>query len=320
MVPSRSRKTAGRDNATSGRTHLRANASTRLRKPRMRRRRHTLRRYARHAPMIRRTSPQKTRRTVRLLLHDRALRRHRRRPVRVGRPKNRHDRQSHRRRNVHRPRIIPNKKLASRKQRRQFRNRSLPRQIDRLPFHPRNDRVRNRRLPRRPKQNNLRARLAHQSVRHLGKSFRQPAFRRSIRSPRPNRHAQRAPVVRARLHTGRDQFVFRRVAALARNRQRNLALPLNPAPPNPPAAPTPNNKIARAPEFPPPSAPQSTFVSKIPRPSRAYPMRSAIPARQASQAASNAFCSSRAASNFPSRNREANRSRPPIPFSAPRGS
>src|SRR6267154_2357879 len=112
MVPSRSRKTAGRNDAASARSHLRGTH------PATCRRLDSLWLNIGHAAVIDRTAPQKTRTAVRLFLYNRAVRSDRRGAVGICRSKNCHNRQADGGGDVHRSRIIAHKKLATRQQRR----------------------------------------------------------------------------------------------------------------------------------------------------------------------------------------------------------
>jgi len=180
--------------------------------------------------MIGRASPQKAWTAIWFFLHDRGPRRNRRRPKRISRTKHANDWKPHRRRHMHRARVIANENVASRQQCRQIGNRRFSGQINRRAPHPRNNRRRNRRLPRRAKQNNLGIRFRHQSIRYLREPIRRPTFRRSIRSPRANRNAHRI-----RTHPSRAQSFLRRITRRLSNPERNLAFTLQPLhPTNPP--------------------------------------------------------------------------------------
>src|SRR5260370_41844052 len=83
--------------------------------------------------MIGWAAAQKTRATVRLLLNDAAARRDRGRSKWIGGPKHRDNGQSDGSSNVHRNRLIANKKTALGYQRRQFGDRGFPGEICRRP-------------------------------------------------------------------------------------------------------------------------------------------------------------------------------------------
>src|SRR5260370_35030957 len=88
MVPSRSRKTAGRREAASARRHLRRA------KPTNRGRFDRFRTHARHAKIINRTAPQETGAAVRLFLHHGASRSYRSGAVRIPRSEDRKNSQA----------------------------------------------------------------------------------------------------------------------------------------------------------------------------------------------------------------------------------
>src|SRR5260370_10967693 len=117
MVPSRSRKTAGRRDVASARSHLRGT------KPAMRCRLDSLWLDAGHATVIDRAAPQKTRTAVRLFLYDGASGSNRRGAVRISRTKNCHNRQSNGGGDMHRARIVSDEKLTTREQRPKIRQR-----------------------------------------------------------------------------------------------------------------------------------------------------------------------------------------------------
>src|SRR5580704_16083952 len=95
MVPSRSRKTAGRSGLVSGRTRLHR------RNPLSRGRFDRFGRDASHAPVIRRAAPQKTWAAVWFFLNNAATRRHGGGAEWIGWSKNGDDRQNNSRGDVH---------------------------------------------------------------------------------------------------------------------------------------------------------------------------------------------------------------------------
>jgi len=130
MVPSRSRKTAGRNDAASARSHLRGT------QPATRRRLDSLWLNIGHATVIDRTAPQKTRTAVRLFLHNRAVWSDRRGAVGICRSKNCHNRQADcGRRRASLQNHCP-QKLATRQQRRKISNRRLPTRLIAEPVIP----------------------------------------------------------------------------------------------------------------------------------------------------------------------------------------
>src|SRR5947209_8294805 len=114
MVPSRSRKTAGRKDAPSARSHLRGT------KPPTRREVNSLWLDPGHATVIDRAAPQKTRAAVRLFLHHCAPWSNRRRAIRIRGTKNCYHRQANRSGDMHCSGIVSDKKLATREQRRKI--------------------------------------------------------------------------------------------------------------------------------------------------------------------------------------------------------
>src|ERR1700719_426472 len=108
MVPSRSRKTAGRRSAGLGRAHLRGG------EPRLRGRRNIEGRNSRHAAMIGGATAQETRAAVGFFLNDGAAWSDWRGAQRVRGPENRHDWQADRGSHVHSARIVANEEVALR--------------------------------------------------------------------------------------------------------------------------------------------------------------------------------------------------------------
>src|SRR6266699_7029078 len=110
MVPSRSRKTAGRNEDCSGTPHLDRG------QPGFCRGLHYVGGDCGHAPMIGRAAAEKTWAAVRLLLNNAAARRDGGRSVRIGGAKDGDDRQANSSSNVHRAGIVADEKLALREQ------------------------------------------------------------------------------------------------------------------------------------------------------------------------------------------------------------
>src|ERR1700730_10042717 len=110
MVPSRSRKTAGRSAAGLGKVHLRGT------EPRLRGSCNVGRRNSCHTAMIGGASTQETRAAVRLFLNDGTARRDWGRAVRIGGAENRDNWQADGRSNVHCAGIITDKEMALRQE------------------------------------------------------------------------------------------------------------------------------------------------------------------------------------------------------------
>src|SRR5258707_9584746 len=106
MVPSRSRKTAGRSRDCSDTLH------PDRRQQRFCRSFYNIGSDRGHAPMISRAAAQKTWAAVWLLLNDAAARRDGSRPKWISGTKHRDDRQAYSSGNVHGARIIANEKMA----------------------------------------------------------------------------------------------------------------------------------------------------------------------------------------------------------------
>src|ERR1700722_2084156 len=108
MVPSRSRKTARRRSAASGRAHLRGG------EPRLRGRRNIEGRNSRHAAMVGGAAAQETRAAVGFFLNDGAAWSDGGRAVGIRGTKNCHDWQADRGSHVHGARIVANEDVALR--------------------------------------------------------------------------------------------------------------------------------------------------------------------------------------------------------------
>src|SRR5712671_4822233 len=175
MVPSRSRKTAGRNDAASARSHLRGT------QPATRRRLDSLWLNIGHATVIDRTASQETRTAVRLFLYNRAVWSDRSGAVRICRPKNCHNRQADCGGDVHRSRIIAHKKLATRQQRRKISNRGFAHQANRRAGYSSRHGVRYLLLRSRTEENHIRIRVATVTVYKISETLRRPTLRRTIR-------------------------------------------------------------------------------------------------------------------------------------------
>src|SRR5882757_2005705 len=200
MVPSRSRKTAGRNDAASARSHLRGT------QPTTRRGLDSLWMNIGHATVIDRTAPQKTRTAVRLFLYNRAVRSDRRGAVRICRSKNCHDRQANCGGDVHRSRIIAHEKLATREQRRKISNRGFAHQANRRAGYFSGNGVSYWSLRSRTEENYIRIRVAAVTVHKISETLRRPTLCRTIRRARSDGDARDVTVgARGRQHFFRPQ-------------------------------------------------------------------------------------------------------------------
>src|SRR6266853_1472602 len=170
MVPSRSRKTAGRRDVTSARSHLRGT------KPATRCRLDSLWLDAGHATVVDRAAPQKTRTAVRLFLYDGASGSNRGGAVRIGRTENCHDRQSNCGGNVHRSRIVADEKLAARKQCREIGNRRFANQSNHRAEYSSRDSVRYLLLRCRTEKNHIRICTPPVTVYEISEALRRPTL------------------------------------------------------------------------------------------------------------------------------------------------
>src|SRR5258708_4806620 len=174
MVPSRSRKTAGRNDAASARSHLRST------QPATRRRLDSLWLNIGHATVIDRTAPQKTRTAVRLFLYNRAVWSDRRGAVGICRSKNCHNRKTDCGGDVHRSRIIADKKLATRQQRRKISNRCFAHQANHRAGYSSRNGVRYLLLRSRAEENYIRICVAAGTGYGISETLRRPTLRRTI--------------------------------------------------------------------------------------------------------------------------------------------
>src|SRR5215471_7269503 len=174
MVPSRSRKTAGRGRTSSGRAHLRRG------QPSGGGQFNCGGGNTGHAAVVNGTAPKKTRAAMRLILNDGASRRDRSRSLRIAGAKNGHNGQAGSRGHVHGPRIIADKKMAARKQCRQISDLGLGREIDRRTTHVRSYCRRNAGLSSSPEQDDVSVESGAQTIGYLGKSVGRPAFRSAV--------------------------------------------------------------------------------------------------------------------------------------------
>lgn len=171
MVPSRSRKTAGRNALVSDRTRLHR------RNPLPSGRFDSVGRNARHAPVIRGAAAQKTWTAVWFFLNDAASRRYRGCAERIGWSEDGNDGETHCGGDVHGARVVPNKQMTSREKRGQVTYGRFPGEIDRRAAHARRNRRRNGRFGGRTEQNYFGTWLHLKPIREFCKSIRRPAFR-----------------------------------------------------------------------------------------------------------------------------------------------
>ena len=144
--------------------------------------------------MIRRTSSQKTRAAIGLLLNDAAARRDRSRAKRIGGTKHGDDRQADGSRNMHRARIVADEQVALREQCGQIGNRGFPREINWRTTHFSGDGGRDASFGGSSKEEDIGIRLGLQKIRHVGKPRGRPALRRAVRCSNPNGNSQCALV------------------------------------------------------------------------------------------------------------------------------
>src|SRR5258708_1640013 len=186
IVPSRSRKTAGRNGDCSSTLHLDRG------QPWPCRGLHHVGRDCGHAPVIGRTAAEKTWAAVWLLLNDAAPRRDGSSSLPIGWTKHGDDGQADSRGYVHRARIVADEEMTLREQRGQIGDCRFPCEINGRPAHLGRDGRRDARLRRSSKENDVGIRLRLQPVCHLGKPRRRPALRRSILCAGPDSNSQRA--------------------------------------------------------------------------------------------------------------------------------
>src|SRR6266849_4443918 len=180
MVPSRSRKTAGRRDLASARSHLRGT------KPAARCRLDSFWLDARHATVIDRTAPQKTRAAVGLFLHHAAVESDWRGAVRICRAKNCNHRQAHCRGDMHCPRIVADEKLATREQRRQIGNRRFADKLNYRAAYSRRNNVGYFLLRSRTEKNHIRIRVAAVTIYKIREAFWRPTLRGTVGRARSN--------------------------------------------------------------------------------------------------------------------------------------
>src|SRR6266849_4987113 len=125
MVPSRSRKTAGRRELASARSHLRSG------KPGARGSLDGLRHHAGHTAMVDGAPAQEAGTAIGFLLNQSAARSERRRAVRIRGSKNCHNRETDCRGDMHGAGVVADKELAAGEERGKISNRGLANQADR---------------------------------------------------------------------------------------------------------------------------------------------------------------------------------------------
>src|SRR6266446_3873919 len=185
MVPSRSRKTAGRSVPESGRMHLQGG------EPGFGRGFDGRRRDLRHATMIDRAATEKTRAAVRFLLHDAATWRNGCGSVRICRSKYGNDWKTYSGRHMHRAGIVPDKEVALGKERRQIRDRCLTREVNGRIVHAGGNGGGHRGFCGCAEKNHVGTSTVLQPVGQVGEAIGWPTLRRAVRCARANGNAQR---------------------------------------------------------------------------------------------------------------------------------
>ena len=142
--------------------------------------------------MVGRTTTEKTRAAVRLLLNDAAVRRNRSRAVWIGWAKNGNDREADSGGDMHSTGVVADEKMALRQQCRQIGNPSFPGEVNWRPAHFGSDCRRDGRLGSGPKEDYIGTSFPLQAIRHIRKTRRRPALRRSVRSASSDCSPQRA--------------------------------------------------------------------------------------------------------------------------------
>src|ERR1700730_3037574 len=184
MVPSRSRKTAGRRDTSSARGHLRG------RKPATRGCFDRFRSHTCHATVVNGATPQKTRTAVRLFLHHGAPRSDRSGAMRIRRTKDRNDRQADGGGDMHSTGIVADKHLALREQRREVGNCRLAHQTNRRTSYPGSNRLRNLLFGCGSEKDDVRVCVEAKAVYKVGEAIRWPALCGTIGRPRTNRNSR----------------------------------------------------------------------------------------------------------------------------------
>ena len=136
----------------------------------------------RHATVIHRTAPQKTRTAGNGLANQSELFRHRSSALRIRRTKNSDDRKARGRGHVHGSGIVADKYRAGSKQRRQIAHGCLADQGNGARLHLRTNASRNFLFTRRAKKYHIGATFRNQAIREVRKPLRRPALGRAVGS------------------------------------------------------------------------------------------------------------------------------------------
>lgn len=177
MVPSRSRKTAGRRDAASARSHLRRT------QPGAGRGFDGFGPHAGHATVVRRTAPQKAWAAIRLFLHHGASGSDRSGAMRIGRTKDGDNRQAHGSSDVHCARIVADEQVAAREERRESGDCGFAHQTNRRASYFCSDRFGNPLLRCGAEKNYVCVRVKAEAVYEISEALRGPAFRGAVRGP-----------------------------------------------------------------------------------------------------------------------------------------
>src|SRR5258706_7960957 len=209
MVPSRSRKTAGRRDAASARGPLRGA------EPATHGGFHRFRPHTCHTTVVGGATPQKTWTAIWLFLYHGAPRSDRGGTVRIRRTKDRDHWQADRGGNMHCAGIVAGKQLAPREERGEIGNRSLAHQTNRGAFYSGGDRVGNLVFAGSSEKNDVRVRVEAEAVDEIGEALWRPALRGAVRGPGPYGNSQHTTASACR-----RQGFFRMAAVLFRNVKR----------------------------------------------------------------------------------------------------
>src|ERR1700687_3092876 len=175
MVPSRSRKTAGRGAVESGTLHLDG------KKQGPDRGFHHVWCDSYHATMIGWTAPEKAWAAVRFFLDDRGARCNWCCTKRIRRSEDSNNRKSNSSSDVHRAGIVADKQAALRQQGGKIGNRGFSGEIDRWRAHFGGDRVCDGCFSSSSEQDHVGIVLRLKTVCEFGESWRRPAFRGAVR-------------------------------------------------------------------------------------------------------------------------------------------
>ena len=151
---------------------------------------HHLRRDSAHAAMVGWAVAEKTRAAIRFLLNDRAAWSHGGCAVGIRGTKHGNHRQAYTGRDVHRPGIVANEKMAVTEQSGEISDRSFLCEIDGGAVQFGSDCACDGRLSSRSEKNNISVTLRLQPVHELGKARRRPAFCGAVGGACANRNPQ----------------------------------------------------------------------------------------------------------------------------------